>query len=412
MKKIIKSLIAGIFLFLLTQTAFAYSGDLSINEKNIKFSSYNFMEGRGVRIYATVSNLSNKDLLGVVRFFDNDNQINGDQAISLFVGKTDDVFIDFVPSYGSHKIAVKIYPWEPEIDDPNNNWVVTEIFAVQDTDWDGIPNETDEDDDGDSVNDTEDAFPLNPKEQYDTDGDGIGDNADKDDDNDGVPDEFDDLPLDPNETIDTDKDGIGNIADTDDDNDGLTDSEEENLKTDPTNPDTDMDGAIDEKDPFPLDEKEWLDTDKDKIGNNKDTDDDNDGIPDEGDEYPLNKGPVVKLTQDDLTTGVMEKLTLDASPSYDEDGKIVSYIWEIDGEIFEGNSINQTFTKLGKHNIKLTIKDNSGEKRTIQLQANIVNTRLYKQIGASLFAIFLALIIFLKYIAKAKNSEESEKSNK
>lgn len=412
MKKILKSFIAGIFLLLLTQTAFAYSGDLSISEQNIKFSSYNFMEGRGVRIYATVSNLSDKDLLGVVRFFDTNNQINGDQAISLFAGKTDDVFIDFVPSYGNHKIAVKIYPWEPELDDPNNNWVITEIFAVQDTDWDGIPNETDEDDDGDGVNDTEDSFPLNPKEQYDTDGDGIGDNADKDDDNDGVPDEFDDLPLDPNETIDTDKDGIGNITDTDDDNDGLTDSEEENLKTDPTSPDTDNDGTNDEKDPFPLDEKEWLDTDKDKIGNNKDTDDDNDGISDEEDEYPLNKGPVVKLTQDDLTTGVMEKLTLDASPSYDEDGKIVSYIWEIDGETFEGNSINQTFTKLGKHNIKLTIKDNSGEKRTIQLQANIVNTRLYKEIGASLFAIFLALIIFFKYIAKAKNPEESEKSNK
>lgn len=412
MKKIIKLILATASLLLLNQTAFAYSGDISINSQNIKFSSYNFMEGNGVRIYATVSNLSDKDLLGVVKFFDNGGQINGDQAISLFAGKTDDVFIDFVPSYGSHKIAVKIYPWDPDIDDPSNNWVVTEIFAVQDTDWDGTPNETDEDDDGDGVNDTEDAFPLNPKEQYDTDGDGIGDNTDEDDDNDEVPDEFDDIPLDPNETIDTDKDGVGNNSDKDDDNDGLTDGEEENIKTDPVNPDTDGDLSNDAEDAFPLDSEESLDTDKDNIGNNKDTDDDNDSITDQEDEFPLNKSPVIKLTDDDLTVGLMEKVTLDASPSYDEDGKIVSYIWEVDGEILEGNSVTETFTKLGRHDIKLTIKDNSGEERTLQFHANVVNAKLYKQIGLSLFAIFLALIIYLKYIAKAKNSKKPETLNR
>ncbi len=412
MKKIITIATAITSMLTLTLTALAYSGDLSINQQNIRFSSSSFMEGSPVRIYATTTNHSDKDLLGVVRFFDNDAQIGGDQAISLFAGKTDDVFVDWVPYYGSHKIAVKIYPWEPDIDDPNNNWVVTEVFAIQDTDYDGIPNETDDDDDGDGVSDEEDAYPLNKNEQYDTDGDGVGDNADTDDDGDEVPDEFDDLPLDPNESIDTDGDGVGNTKDTDDDNDGLTDGEEENLKTDPLNPDTDDDGSNDKDDKFPTDQEEWLDTDNDKIGNNKDTDDDNDGIPDTKDEFPINKGPVIKLSQEDFTIGLLEEHIFDASPSYDEDGEIVTYLWEIDGKEKEGNSITHMFKNLGDYKLKLTLIDDAGESRTAEFQVNVINTRFYRQIILSILAIILALIIFFKYIAEAKNPEKSKKADK
>ena len=46
------------------------------------------------------------------------------------------------------------------------------------------------------------------------------------------------------------------------------------------NPDIDHDGVINEKDAFPFDPKEWLDTDHDGIGNNADNDDDNDGLSD------------------------------------------------------------------------------------------------------------------------------------
>ena len=44
------------------------------------------------------------------------------------------------------------------------------------------------DTDGDTVNDGNDAFPLDPAETLDTDRDGIGNNADTDDDNDSIPD--------------------------------------------------------------------------------------------------------------------------------------------------------------------------------------------------------------------------------
>lgn len=412
MKNLIKSLAALAGFILIIPTTFAYSGDLSINQKELQFSSYNFLEGKTTRIYSTVTNHSQRDLLGIVRFTDNGAQIGADQPVSVFKNSTDGVFIDFTPSYGNHKIAAKVYPWDPSIDDPSNNWVVAEFFAIQDTDRDGIPNESDPDDDNDQVNDTEDDFPLDPSEQYDTDGDGKGDNADLDDDNDEVPDEYDDLPLDPNETLDTDKDGIGNTADKDDDNDGLSDTEEENLKTDPLNIDTDTDGISDKEDAFPLDTSEWLDTDGDKIGNNIDTDDDNDGTPDNLDAYPLNKGPVIKLSKDIFNIGLFEKETFDASSSIDEDGKIVSYIWQIGNDAnIEGNSVTHTFVNKGKQKITLTVTDDMGESVTKQFEVNVINQKLYLQMGLILLTILLALTIFFKYIAEAKNSKASKQTS-
>lgn len=80
------------------------------------------------------------------------------------------------------------------------------------------------DSDEDGVPDVNDAFPTNPAETEDTDTDGIGNNTDTDDDNDGVLDVDDAFPTDSTETQDFDTDGIGNNADLDDDNDGYNDS--------------------------------------------------------------------------------------------------------------------------------------------------------------------------------------------
>lgn len=407
----LSSAIAGFLL--LSSTALAFSGDISINSQGITFSTQNFLEGRTARIYATAKNNSAKDLLGTIRYYDNDNQIGGDQPISIFAGSTDGVFIDWTPlSHGSHKIAVKIFPWQPELDDPSNNWIVSNISVIQDTDHDGTPNTSDEDDDNDGVIDSEDDFPLDASEQHDTDGDSKGDNIDTDDDNDGVPDQFDDLPLNPDETIDTDHDGIGNISDTDDDNDGISDTTEENSGTNPLEIDTDKDSVNDGQDDFPLNQKESLDTDHDGIGNNADIDDDNDGINDTEDKFPLNKGPVIKISTPGQALGLLSKNIFDASPSYDEDGTIVSYEWEIDGEkIREGNSLDYIFKKLGNHTVKLTVTDDSGESKTSEFQINVFNLSLIKQIAFVIIIILLASIIYFKYIAEAKNSKDSTKQS-
>ena len=99
-----------------------------------------------------------------------------------------------------------------------------------DTDNDGIGNNVDTDDDGDTWHDTVDWAPLDSTEWLDSDGDGVGDNGDwapndvnesKDSGGDGVGDNADVFPTDANETIDSDADGLGNNADLDDDNDRL-----------------------------------------------------------------------------------------------------------------------------------------------------------------------------------------------
>lgn len=393
-------------------TAFAaYTGDISINSRDIRFSTDTFLEGKSIRVYATAVNQSNLDLLGVVRFYANGSQIGGDQAISIFKNKTDDVFMNWVPlNYGEVKIAVKIFPWEPEIDDPSNNWIVDNINIIQDSDHDGIPNSTDPDMDGDNILNENDAFPLDPKEWLDTDGDGIGNNADTDDDNDGVPDTSDQMPLDPNETLDTDKDSIGNNADTDDDGDGLSDAEELKAGTDPLKADTDRDGVKDGTDAFPLNPKEQIDTDHDGIGNNTDPDDDNDGIPDTKDPFPLNKAPVPQVTNPTPIVDLNGKITFDASPSYDKDGDITSYIWEIDKSkttTKEGKSVTYNFNETGKYEVKLTIKDNAGEFATKEFYVDVMRITVYKQIALTILSILLALIIILKYITGTKNRKDN-----
>ena len=146
-----------------------------------------------------------------------------------------------------------------------------------DTDGDGLGDRfADDDDDGDGIADSEDAWPL------DTDNDGFRNTIDPDDDGDGVPDIEDALPIDPTESEDADGDGTGNNADTDDDNDGVSDGED----TFPFDPqesvDTDADGVGDNADAFPTDPNEAFDHDGDGVGDNRDTDDDNDGVLDGG----------------------------------------------------------------------------------------------------------------------------------
>lgn len=130
--------------------------------------------------------------------------------------------------------------------------------GAPDIDHDSTPNDLDPDDDNDGVADVDDAFPLDPEEWADQDGDLIGDNFDADVDADGrgddrnengIPDHdemdfdadgvarantvpWDAFPLDPKEWRDSDGDGVGDNADTDRDGDGWPNAEEERAGTD------------------------------------------------------------------------------------------------------------------------------------------------------------------------------------
>jgi hypothetical protein len=85
----------------------------------------------------------------------------------------------------------------------------------------------------------------------DIDADGIAEN-DPDADGDGIPNDRDAFPLDKKESVDTDGDGIGDNKDTDDDNDGTPDATEARRGTDTKRVDTDGDGVNDAQDTCPL----------------------------------------------------------------------------------------------------------------------------------------------------------------
>ena len=116
-----------------------------------------------------------------------------------------------------------------------------------DTDGDGIPDETDPDDDNDHYLDTWEEF-LGTNSTDDQD-------KPEDTDSDGKP--------------DGDKTNSQNWMDIDDDGDGLTDDDELSLGTDPLLLDTDGDGFNDNNDEYPLDPDKWEIEEKDSVKEEK-----------------------------------------------------------------------------------------------------------------------------------------------
>jgi len=77
---------------------------------------------------------------------------------------------------------------------------------------------------------------------------------------------------------------------------------------------------------------------------------------------PPPKPPVARFTHKPLTPKVGEKVTFDASISYDPDGKIVSYKWNFgDGHTKAGKIVTHSYSNARNYNVKLTIKDNDGK---------------------------------------------------
>ena len=78
------------------------------------------------------------------------------------------------------------------------------------------------------------------------------------------------FPLDSREWLDTDSDGIGNNADSDDDNDGVADEVDVFPLDASESADTDLDGVGDNADAFPNNANETTDSDSDGVGDNSD----------------------------------------------------------------------------------------------------------------------------------------------
>lgn len=383
-----------------------FVSDLTLSNEDIRFSTDSLIEGQNVKIYASITNLGTKDALGTVRFYDakTGTQIDSDQPISVIAGKTDDVFVDWIPVHGTYSIQVIIDPWTSETDDSSNNNAIMSVSVDIDSDRDGTGDKQDIDDDNDGVQDSVDAFPTNPQESEDTDQDGVGNNADTNDDGDGVLDSEDAFPQDVSETFDTDQDGVGDNADTDDDNDGISDTDEAVKGTDVLRADSDSDGVSDKSDPFPTDATENRDFDRDDIGDTQDADDDNDGLLDEEDSNDENKGPEIVVSDVPSVVSKGTEITLSAANTIDPDGNIQFLEWAVyHGTLKDKNdenvatrSRNAVFStildKPGLYTIQLTAIDDKGESRLKVFEVRVRGIGLYWFLG-----IALALVIIFSY---------------
>ncbi|MFC1599745.1 PKD domain-containing protein [Patescibacteria group bacterium] len=397
----------GIFIFFLcTQSVFAQSNEIRINQNTVHISTDRILEGNLARIYATINNDSGADLKGTVQFYDNTagSQISSDQTVSILAGGSDDIFVDWYPPFeGEHHISISIDPWISNGDNPENNYAQVSVNVLKDTDHDGLTDEEDPDDDNDDVIDEDDHFPLDASEQTDTDGDRIGDNADEDDDNDSHLDEDDAFPLNSLEWEDTDKDGIGDNEDDDNDNDGLTDDDEERAGTDPLKEDSDEDGVLDGEDDFPTDPSEQYDYDEDGLGDNVDEDDDNDGLLDEEDPDDHNKGPIIELSGNSVFAFLNREAHISAVNSYDEDGSLSYITWELLDKVEKtGKEFKYTFTETGKQKVKVTVYDDKNEFRELEFEISVIDMDFIISIILIIIIILLAILINLKYSSWAK----------
>ena len=393
------------------------AADLVLPGENVKFSTSTFLEGKTVRIYATVTSMSkNDDLRGVVRFFDNGAQIQGDQPVSVLAGRDDAVFVDWIMTPGDHSIKITVLPFDGKDENSSNNTVIKQIVVLADTDRDGIPNRDDSDDDNDGAIDGDDAFPLDRSETLDSDGDTIGNNKDDDDDNDGVKDAQDALPLNPNETLDTDKDGVGNNEDIDDDGDGLSDADELVKGTDLSNPDTDGDSVNDGADAYPLDPTQAYDYDKDGVSDAKDSDADNDGIAKEFDVNDINRGPEIIITTDknspDRVVSPGEEVKFESTSSFDpDDDKISGTEWNIEGKKFSGSVLKTSFSENGLHSVSVKVTDAKGESREKTFTVLVVPP-LAGWMALIFALVILALAIILTFSYSKRRAHESRHTPK
>lgn len=81
----------------------------------------------------------------------------------------------------------------------------------------------------------------------------------------------------------------------------------------------------------------------------------------------INSTPVI-ITQKEIKAAVNQLIKFDASKSYDKDGEIISYKWQIDNSIKDGSIIEHSFSKPGQYLVKLTVTDNSSTKNNFSTE--------------------------------------------
>ncbi len=112
-----------------------------------------------VRMYVAIRNYTESDLTGTVEFFDGDKRIER-RSVTALDGRIIESWADWTPSYGTHSLKATLSRIElSKVGSTTQEVTVTSslaedtVFVDYDTDGDNIGNETDSDDDGDTITD-------------------------------------------------------------------------------------------------------------------------------------------------------------------------------------------------------------------------------------------------------------------
>jgi PKD repeat protein len=90
----------------------------------------------------------------------------------------------------------------------------------------------------------------------------------------------------------------------------------------------------------------------------------------------LNRPPIAYFTYSPSNPLVNQKVTFDASSSYDPYGNIVSYKWNFgDGYTGTGKIITHTYSKAGQFTVKLTVTDNDGKSISTSKTVTVVKPK-------------------------------------
>lgn len=172
--------VAVIAILAIPQAAAAFAYDVSIAHAAITFTPATFFLNDHVRIYATVKNVGDRDVEGMVFFSENGTAVGTPQYFSARAhAAEEDVWVEWQPAVeGDRQIFVRVVTDPDTRDgDTSNNEMIVPLYIDRDTDGDGIGDRDDPDDDNDGLPDTwEIAHGLNPKDARDAlldpDGDG------------------------------------------------------------------------------------------------------------------------------------------------------------------------------------------------------------------------------------------------
>ncbi|RJP84281.1 MAG: PKD domain-containing protein [Desulfobacteraceae bacterium] len=92
------------------------------------------------------------------------------------------------------------------------------------------------------------------------------------------------------------------------------------------------------------------------------------------DEVDTNLAPEVIISADRVSAPTQSYFSLCGSKSYDQDGSIVKYTWDLgDGTRVEGCTVNHYYNKPGDYNARLTVTDDKGQEASDELLLNVTD---------------------------------------